>query len=263
MTKPEEVSPSITLRAFKCPHCFAFTTQTWRSVAVSYADKDILPFRIRNAEEFKKTLRNFAIERGEGEPDLPEWIDRLAPGVPSVGANYNKTTLSLDNVDVSECYHCSKLAVWVGDIIVWPSLATSQIPNSDMPEEIQADFKEAGEIVNSSPRGSAAILRLCIQKLCKHLGEPGKNINDDIKSLVEKGLDPRVQQMMDTLRIFGNNAVHPGELDLKDDRDSAQKLFSFVNMIVEITISQPKLISEMYGKIGTRQIEAIAKRDLS
>ena len=230
---------------------------------MSYADKEILPFRIQDADEFKKMLRSMAIERGEDNPEIPEWVDRVATGMPSIGQSYNKATFSLENVDISECYHCSKLAIWVGDRIVWPSSTSSQVPNLDMPEDIQMDFREAGEIVDSSPRGAAALLRLCIQKLCKHLGESGKNINDDIKALVEKGLDVRVQKMMDTLRIFGNNAVHPGEIDLKDDRDSALKLFAFVNMIVEITITQPKLISEMYGKIGTSQIEAIEKRDLS
>ena len=116
-------------------------------------------------------------------------------------------------------------------------------------------------IVDVSPRGAAALLRLCIQKLCKQLGEPGKNINDDIKSLVSKGLDPRVQQMMDALRIFGNNAVHPGEIDLRDDRELADKLFLLVNMIAEIMITQPKAISEIYSRIGPNQLAAIEKRD--
>ena len=68
--------------------------------------------------------------------------------------------------------------------------------------------------------------------------------------------------MLDTLRVFGNSAVHPGELDLKDDRSTAEKLFSLVNMIVDVMISQPKIISDLYGKLGNGQIDSIDRRDI-
>ena len=52
-----------------------------------------------------------------------------------------------------------------------------------------------------------------LQKLCKVLGQSGNNINEDIKALVESGLDPRVQKALDAVRVVGNNAVHPGQMD--------------------------------------------------
>ena len=36
-----------------------------------------------------------------------------------------------------------------------------------------------------------------LQRLCKELGQPGENINDDIEALVADGLDPVVQQELD------------------------------------------------------------------
>lgn len=262
MTTPEQIAPSTSLKAFVCPHCFAFTTQTWRKVLVSYSDKDNIPFRVTDAEQYKIDFREMFNKVGRHDEELPDWIDRIAAGLPHIADKYDKTVFDVENVDASQCYHCDKIAIWVGQSIVWPRRSDAPKPNAALPSDIISDFREAGEIVDASPRGAAAILRLCIQKLCRHLGEPGKNINEDIGSLVKKGLDPRVQQMMDTLRIFGNNAVHPGEIDLRDDRDSAEKLFFLVNLIAEIMIAQPKAINEMYGRIGSSQIQAIVKRDL-
>lgn len=256
------VSPSTDLKAFSCPHCGVLTTQYWRRLLVSYYDKESRPFRINNAEEFKQRFREMMRESGRDDPDPPEWVDRIATGLPSIGDAYNKTALEFDNADVSECYHCSKMTVWVGNAIVWPRQSAAPAPNPDLPEEIVRDYREAGEIVDSSPRGAAALLRLCLQKLCVHLGESGKNIYEDIGSLVKKGLDPRVQQMADTLRVFGNNAVHPGEIDLSDDRPTADKLFYLVNLITDIMISQPKTIHELYDRIGPDQLDAIKRRDV-
>jgi hypothetical protein len=114
--------------------------------------------------------------------------------------------------------------------MVDPALRTGVVPNPDLPDELFADFNEPREIVNASPRGAAALLRLVIQKLCGHLGEKGKNTDDDIASLVAKGLNPLVQQALDVVRVIGNEAVHPGAIDLKDDRDTALRLFQVVNV---------------------------------
>ena len=216
--------------------------------------------RIREPVEFKKSMLS-DVEDPKKLLSFNAWVDRIATGLPSLGDKANIYGLHLNNVDVSECYHCGKLAIWVGDAIVWPRQSFAVIPNADLPEDVVTDFCEAGQIVEASPRGAAALLRLCIQKLCKHLGEPGKNINDDIGALVKRGLDVRVQQMLDVLRVFGNSAVHPGEIDLRDDRASAEKLFELVNMIADIMISQPRAIESMYDRIGSSQRAAIEKRD--
>ncbi len=135
------------------------------------------------------------------------------------------------------------------------------MPNNDLPESIKADYEEAREILNISPRGAAALLRLSIQKLCIHLGEKGKNINEDIGSLVKKGLSGKVQQALDVVRVIGNGAVHPGQIDLKDDIATAAKLFELVNIIAEIMITQPKEIDKLYAGLPDNQLLGIAQRD--
>ena len=108
------------------------------------------------------------------------------------------------------------------------------------------------------------MLRLVIQKLCKHLGEKGKDINEDIASLVSKGLSPKVQQGLDIVRVVGNNAVHPGQIDLKDDTETANRLFGLVNLIANVMITQPKHVEEMYKTVVPKtQRDAIDKRDSS
>jgi hypothetical protein len=116
-------------------------------------------------------------------------------------------------------------------------------------------------ILDLSPRGAAALLRLGIQKLCKHLGETGENLNADIAALVKKGLDVRVQRALDVVRVIGNNAVHPGHIDLRDDRATAEKLFGLVNLIAELMISQPKHVQELYESLPEDARKAIERRD--
>jgi Domain of unknown function (DUF4145) len=91
--------------------------------------------------------------------------------------------------------------------------------------------------------------------------EAGKNIDADIASLVEDGLNVRVQQALDVVRVIGNEAVHPGQMDLTDDRDTASALFDLVNRIAYDTITHPKELAAMYGKLPASKREAIAKRD--
>jgi hypothetical protein len=165
------------------------------------------------------------------------------------------------NVHASQCYSCEQIAVWAGGRLVFPSGQVEVEPNADLPDDIRADYKEAAFIFGPSPRGAAALLRLCIQKLCKHLGEGGENINDDIASLVRKGLDVHVKQALDIVRVIGNEAVHPGKIDLRDDRQSARSLFGLVNLIAEKMISGPKHVAEVYEGLPKDKREGIEKRD--
>ena len=103
----------------------------------------------------------------------------------------------------AQCDHCQGWSVWNGDTLVYPPIIGGVAPNPDLPSDIIKDFDEARSIINISPRGAAALLRLCVQKICFHLGEQGKRIDDDIASLVKKGLHPMVQKSLDIVRVVG------------------------------------------------------------
>lgn len=253
------VPPSIELTAFNCPHCGALAKQQWFSVHADSKGKDGLPLRIDPATLDSMTLDH--IESKEERRKLKEWAARVASGVPFIEPHGGHRDYDLQNVSISQCFNCNKIAIWIYAALAWPVVSSAPLPNPDLPEEVRLDYEEAGTILNLSPRGSAALLRLAIQKICKELGEKGRNIDADIASLVAKGLDARVQQALDVVRVIGNNAVHPGQIDLRDDRTTAEKLFGLVNLIAEIMISQPKHVSDLFASLPENAREAIERRD--
>jgi hypothetical protein len=163
----------------------------------------------------------------------------------------------------SSCVHCSRLAFWHLAQIIVPSDAPVEPPHPDLPEDLKPDFEEARSIVGRSPRSAAALLRLLIQKLMPHLGQSGTNINADIKSLVAAGLPATAQKALDYCRVVGNNAVHPGEIDLTDTPEVANQLFAMVNFIVDDRITRPKEIADLYQTLPQAARDAIDKRDAS
>jgi len=165
------------------------------------------------------------------------------------------------NMDVGKCDHCSKITIWLGDEMIYPIKPSVPLPNEDLGEEIKKDYNEAAGIVEKSPKSAAALLRLAIQKLCKQLGEKGENINNDIGELVKKGLPVKIQKSLDIVRVVGNESVHPGQINLNDDKDTAYKLFDLVNIIANTMITQPKEIDNLYDNLPTEKLKGITERD--
>lgn len=161
---------------------------------------------------------------------------------------------------VSTCTNCNLHTVWIEGKMYFPDNGNAQFPNPEMPTSVKDIYLEAASVYAKSPRGAAALLRLGIQFLCKELGEPGKNINTDIANLVKKGLPVIVQQSLDIVRVTGNDAVHPGQIDT-DDSLVVSRLFELTNVIVEYMIALPKKVSGIYSSLPTDKMEAINKRD--
>lgn len=174
---------------------------------------------------------------------------------------------SPSNIVRCRCIKCAGISIWVynqdqgAGSLVFPSVIAAPVASEDMPADCLSDFEEARKICSASPRGAASLLRLCLQKLLKHLGGSGEHIDSDIKLLVSKGLDPHIQQALDVIRVTGNNAVHPLEMNLEDDHDSVVVLFEMINFIVEERISRPQKTRQRFANLPEKARLAIEKRD--
>lgn len=162
------------------------------------------------------------------------------------GANNSRQHQPFSDLSLSTCVACKEVAIWYKEELIHPVASVAPQAVEDMPPDIAADFNEAREVLGKSPRASAALLRLVIQKLCIYLGGSGKYLDEDIKKLVEEmALPTKIAEALRVVRIIGNNAVHPGLLDLNDKREIALELFRIVNLIVEAMITMPKKIDQL------------------
>lgn len=221
MSQSEYFPPSLGKGEYHCPHCNVYAKQF-------YAHLHAFPQSQWNSIVAQQDNFN--------EPLSKDWI-------------------------VTKCQKCKNLVVWYGGNIIYPRKMIAPLPNSDMNDQIKADYMEAGIVFSDSPRAAAALLRLALQKLCIQLGEKGENINEDIKKLVAKGLNPLVQKSLDALRITGNNAVHPGEINLEEESVKVLKLFELLNFIANKMITEPREIEHFYSALPEGALDAVNKRD--
>lgn len=162
---------------------------------------------------------------------------------------------------VHRCQCYGKKVLWIDDEYIYPDIIAEEA-NPDMPESVKRLYEEAGLIYNKSPRAACALLRLAVENLCQELGQVDRDINKNIAALVQKGLPPSIKKALDTVRVVGNKAVHPGQIAIDvDDVNTAKMLMRLLNMIVERMITEPKELEEVYGLLPKSTREAIERRD--
>jgi len=158
-----------------------------------------------------------------------------------------------DDLALSYCDKCGKYAVWIKDDMIFPLPSAVPLPLEEMPEEVKEVYNEARGIMNASPRSAAALLRYAIQMLMYNLGEDGENINDVILDLRNKGLDVKIQKALDSVKVTGDEAINPGQIDPRDDDETAQVLFNLLNLIVDALITQPRRVDEVLDSLPDKK----------
>lgn len=224
--------PSYGKDGFNCPNCNAFSHQNWWHVV-----KD------------------------------PNGVMSLYNSLPSVGGRLigrhsDVNGYSIENeVAMSRCLKCGEVSLWKKGNLINPVLSTAPMPNPDMPEDVKALYEEAREVSKVSPMASTALLRLAVEKLLPQIGAEKAKIDTMIGQLVGKGLPKEVEKALDSLRVIGNEAVHPGTIDLNDNADVAFALFKLLNFVVDRMITQLKEIDAIYDLLPEGKRQGIENRN--
>jgi hypothetical protein len=105
------------------------------------------------------------------------------------------------------------------------------------PELVDEDVEEAAVVLNKSPRGATALMRVCIQKLVPLLEENGKELNQRVSSLVRKGLEMEIQQAMDVLEVLRSDSAQLNPLESQADRETALRFLDSLKEVLERRMS--------------------------
>lgn len=226
------IKPEFLKKSFNCPYCGNLAQQEWL---------DILSLgKIQMVKEY------------------------LLGGKPR--RKYKPVYISHDIEHVikfSICQNCKEAAVWYGGELIYPLIPTHSLPepHKDLPDELREDYEEARRVFIESPRSAAALLRLIVEKLVELSGGKGKNLTERIHHLFkEKRLPKDIARALHIVRLIGNNAVHPGSLDVNDNVNIVLKLFTVVNIIAEYLLEKGNsTIEELYESLPDDKKKLIDK----
>lgn len=190
--------------------------------------------------------------------------------VPYASADFNE---SLDHgfqyswsIGISICQHCFEYSIWERGVLIYPVQTDLPLPkaHNDMPDEVKVIYEEATKVFQHSPRAAAALLRLSIETMIPLLEEyeiKKSKLNTMIGLLVKKGIPEHIQQGLDTIRIYGNEGIHPSEIVVNEDEEFVFYMFELINDMIEELITRKNRIRQAYARIPAIKIKGILNRD--
>lgn len=233
--------PTLASLSFKCMHCEIVAQQRWHRVGLSgeSSQTNILSFAMTNLSEGTHLAGDATIV----------WS--------GTSSNYS----GLKRFTAAVCSNCEGLSLWLVDRCIFPIKSTAPAPSPDLPPEAATDYEEAARVLPYSPRAATALLRLCTEKLLGSLLQRSDRIDNMIGDMVKLGISPMLQEAMDVLRVTGNEAVHPGQMEDIDDLGTALSMFGLVNLIVDQMITQPKHVGQLFANLPAGKRAAIQARN--
>lgn len=159
--------------------------------------------------------------------------------------------IGVEDGKVGRCRNCGEPHIWVNDEMVYPKQSPAPLPADDMPRGVEKDFREARQVVTDSPKAAAALLRRSIEALIEHLlDDPEDHLYTDIQTLAdEEIIDDKIRKAFDTIRVSGNDYTHAGRIYADDNQEKALQLFELNNVIVRTTMTDDRIIEELYDDI--------------
>lgn len=163
--------------------------------------------------------------------------------------NVYRTRVLFDRISGSselclkQCQFCGKDHLFDSEynILLYPKKSSAPPAQEDMPEEVLALYKEAASIVSDSPSAACLLIRKALEVLLADLTKE-TNLNKMITVITEDATKPWAKPLtplLTSIRLIGNDAVHPREINRADNEQTALTLFSFLNICVDQLISQP------------------------
>jgi hypothetical protein len=227
----EYVEPRLGAESFSCPHCKTIAHQDWHSLFL----------RPENAAEVRvltpETVNVTASGRGEAQQDSIKEIDRFVERLKRNELTYEyqkhpqPLKVRMANLHVSNCHSCNGFALWVGGLLVFPTRIDKT------PELVEEDVEEAAAILEKFPRGAAALMRVCVQKLVPLLEDNGKALNQRVSSLVRKGLEMEMQQSMEVLAVLRSDPAQLSQLESQADKETALRFLDSLQAVLERRMS--------------------------
>jgi hypothetical protein len=150
----------------------------------------------------------------------------------------------------AECRSCRGRSYWIDGSQVWPAPTLGAPPSPDLPPDLVALYDEARATAPISARAAAALLRFLVDRLLGSLGATDGPLTDRIASLAAEGhLPAQVIEGLDAVRVQGDDALPPGQIDpaAEDDAGVVQLLCLLVNSIVDTTLTLRRHRAELVG----------------
>jgi phage FluMu protein Com len=158
-----------------------------------------------------------------------------------------------------------KAFVAENEFVVWPRQTTRPVP-PEVPSHIASDYTEAVEVLNISPKASAALSRRCLQAVLREAGNANQhNLVDQIKA-VTPTLPSYIAENVDAIRNIGNFAAHPGKdkasgeiIDVEPGE--AEWNLDVLDMLFDFYYVQPTLAKKKRDALNAK-LKAAGKRPM-
>lgn len=154
-------------------------------------------------------------------------------------------------INVATCVICEKISLWKENDMVYPQLSNTPQATADMHIKVKEIFNEAREVFTVSTKAAAALLRLAFEQYCKEMGYDKKyKLADNIDDMLTKeNLDENFRDSCKYIRVAGNDAVHPRQISIAEDKDVVLFMFELLNQLVEEMITNKEKKRQLFDKV--------------